>query len=97
MATVYGWVDEYVAHLGGVRRTVAGHGDDLAARARARLAAHRETGAASIDVDHGAVDTVVSLVDPAALSIEFGRGGYVRGDGVHVGPMDGLHILTGLL
>ena len=40
---------------------------------------------------------MISLVDDAALSIEYGRGGYVRADGVHVGPMEGLHILGGLL
>jgi hypothetical protein len=38
-------------------------------------------------------DYLVSLVDPAALSIEFGRAGYTTKGGGHVGPMEGLHIL----
>lgn len=62
-------------------------------RARAVLAGHRDTGAASIRVDHGPIDSYVVLDDPASLSIEFGRAGYTRPDGAYVGPAEGLHVL----
>lgn len=47
--------------------------EEIAAKAEARLGAHKDTGASHIEVKHGNVDSIVSLVDPAALSIEFGH------------------------
>jgi hypothetical protein len=69
----------------------------IGGRARARLEAHRDTGDASIKVEHGAIDSHVILDDEASLSIEFGRAGFTRKDGAYVGPAEGLHILSGAI
>ncbi len=62
-----------VSHLKGVRAAVRSEAEDIAVIANSRLAPHRRTGAAHIEVEQSDVDTVVSLVDEAALSIEFGH------------------------
>ena len=93
MASVHPQCDDIIAHLPGVTAEVRAHGEAMGARARARLAEHRETGASSIEVTHGATDTVVSLVDEAALAIEFGRGAYTGRDGRRIGAMAPLRIL----
>jgi len=67
--------NEIVAHLDGVIAAVYATAQQGAARARAILASHRHTGASSIEVSQGDVDSYISLVDPAAISIEFGRVG----------------------
>lgn len=95
MASVTRNLDAKVAHMRGVKAEVRRVGDGIGARAKARLAAHKSTGSAEVVVEHGITDTVVALVDPAALSIEFGRGGFTTRSGRKVGPMDGLHIVTG--
>lgn len=76
-----------------VRAVAAG----LAASASSDLAAHRDTGAAHIEVTHLIPDALVSLVDPAALPIEYGHGGYKRRNGGWVGASNGLHVLGKLL
>jgi hypothetical protein len=73
--------EDIVAHLPGVRAAVRQAADEIAARARANLAKHRDTGDASIEVDRGTTDAHVSLVADAALSIEFG---HVAPDGTSV-------------
>lgn len=75
MAFVDPRTDEIVAHLDGVIAAVAAEAAWRGARAEAILRAHFRTGASSIEVTHGAVDSWVSLVDDAAVSIEFGRTG----------------------
>ncbi len=97
MASVARNLDARLARQRGVRDAVRAEAEEIAGRARGRLATHKETGAASIEVTHGAVDSLVELVDPAALSIEFGRGAYTRPDGQKVGPMAGLHVLGGAI
>jgi len=77
----------------GVQAVVHATANEIGARAKALLAAHRQTGNASIKVDHSGIDSEVILDDPASLSIEYGRGGYTRKDGTYVGPAEGLHIL----
>lgn len=62
-----------ISHLPGVKSSVRGEAKIIGEIASARLAPHRKTGAAHIDVSHGTVDAYVSLVDEAALSIEFGH------------------------
>lgn len=74
---------------GKVKNAVRQHANKAGRRARQVLAAHRETGAAKIEVEqlpknkYGHIDWLVSLVDPAAMSIEFGHmsrsGNYVPG------------------
>lgn len=76
-----------------VRPVTRATAEAIGGRARTALAGHRRTGSAKIEVKHGPVDSLVSLVDPAVLSIEFGRGGFTRDDGHYVGPAEGLHIL----
>lgn len=86
------WISEYapktVSRLPGVRAEVAGKGREIAARARANLKGHRETGAARIRVESRSPDYLVYLVDDAAGALEFGG---VKRDGTVV---QGLYILT---
>lgn len=88
MAQVDPHIASIVAHLHGVVEAVAQAAKPIAARARAELAAHRDTGAARIEITHGDTDTVVSLVDQAAESIEFGHTDWRTGR-----PVEGLHIM----
>lgn len=66
-------------------------------RATSYLNMHRDTGAAKIELErrknlrYGHIDWFVSLVDEAALSIEFGH--YVKTSGGYK-RVDGLYILT---
>lgn len=62
-----------VSGLDGVRDATFRTAKVIGHRAETRLLAHRDTGAAEIDVTRGDVDAFVSLVDEAALSIEFGH------------------------
>lgn len=66
-------MNKTISHLPGVKASVRAEAKVIADIAAARLAPHRRTGAAHIDVSHGTVDSYVSLVDEAALSIEFGH------------------------
>jgi hypothetical protein len=74
------FIVEEVAKLPGVRDAVREVGGEIYFRAEANLAGHRDTGAAHIEIsdtdyyDHWGV--TVSLIDEAALAIEFGH--YVR-------------------
>lgn len=82
-----------VAHAAkpGVRKAA----EDIGERARTGLAAHRREGDAEIHVDHGKLDSMVSMTSPdenkkgsvAAAAIEFGHG---TPDGKHV---EGLYII----
>lgn len=86
-------VDSIAAHMTGVKAEVVTEGKRREALARARLAQHRHSGAAQVTGHREDTDYVVELADEAALSIEYGREGFTREDGVSVGPMEGLHIL----
>lgn len=66
-------MNKKISHLPGVRSSVQAEGRIISEIATARLAAHRRTGQARIDFSMGATDAHISLVDPAALSIEFGH------------------------
>ena len=67
-------------------------------RASAYLAMHRDTGAASVELErrknlkYGHIDWFVSLVDEAALSIEFGH--YKKLAGGKYRRVNGLYIIT---
>lgn len=93
MARVYKRADAIVARRPGVKKAVYAKGAEIGDKAKALLAEHRVTGNAHIEVKQHKVDTIVALNDPAALSIEYGRGEYTRDDGVTVGAMEGLYIL----
>jgi hypothetical protein len=68
---------EEIAKIPGVRDAVRGEAGEVYWRAKSNLANHRDTGNADIEIDepstydHWGVN--VWLVDPAALSIEFGH------------------------
>ena len=97
MAVVYKGTDAKVAHMPGVKVAVREKRDEIAAAARALLAKHRATGNHRILVATEDTDGLVILEGRSPLSVEYGRGEYVRpgpnGQQVHVGAMEGLHIL----
>ncbi|GAB3912689.1 DUF5403 family protein [Kibdelosporangium lantanae] len=82
-------INDIVAHLDGVVDAVHHRGTLIGALADTLLEMHRDTGHAEIDVTRHRVDTLVSLVDDAALSIEFGHFHNKTGRYVH-----GLYIIT---
>jgi hypothetical protein len=73
MAEVDRDINDVVAHLPGVRAAVRAAARGIGTRAEANLAQHRHDGDAEIEVTYGSTDAHVSLVDEAALSIEFGH------------------------
>jgi hypothetical protein len=77
---VYPTCNSIVAHLPGVVNAVHDAAQDGARGATSILRAHFHEGRSRIEVTRGSVDSWVSLVDPAAVSIEFGRTG-ARGRG----------------
>ena len=68
-----------IAHLDGVLARVMSEAEVIGGYASARRDFHYNEGQAKIEVRHhlpgeyGDIDSDVSLVDPAALSIEFGH------------------------
>lgn len=60
---IYEWCNEVVAHLVPVRNEVRAEARRGAARARAKLRAHRDTGDSRIVTSYGTVDAFVSLDD----------------------------------
>jgi hypothetical protein len=85
-------MNKKISHLRGVRDAVHDHAKEIGRIAEGRLAPHRKTGSARIEVSRGTVDSFVSLVDEAALSIEFGHylGSESRGLDRHF--VRGLHL-----
>jgi len=79
-----------ISHLDGVVASVSREAGTIGRVAQERLNEHREEGQAQIEVTHGDVDSFVSLVDPACLSIEFGH--YTPNKKKYV---PGLYIVTG--
>lgn len=80
-----------ISGLGGVQLAVNKEAKKIGARASAILEGHRHPGDdthAEIEVERGDVDSYVSLVDPAAMSIEYGHRDAKTGK-----PVQGLHIL----
>ena len=86
-------VNAYIAHLEGVVGAVYAEGGNIKSKAEADLASHRDTGAAHIEIERDDIDTLVSLVDEAAISIEYGREAGTDRTGRPKGAMQGLHIL----
>lgn len=78
---------------------------EMKAKGDGLLNDHHVEGIAHFEVEQGDIDWYLSLVDSnitngesatnnSALSIEFGRAGYVDSHGVEWGQMDGLYILS---
>lgn len=89
MAEVYPGTERVIAHLDVVRAAVLDAAREIGARADTLLAAHHNTGDATIEVTRGDTDAFVSLVDDAALSIEYG---HFTPDGVTY--VSGLYVIT---
>jgi hypothetical protein len=87
MATVNFGLDKLIAHMPGVGEEVRAHADVVGLRAEALFASHDRPGGHTIEVTHGKVDSEISLVGPAPLSVEFGH----HSNGTYV---EGLYILT---
>lgn len=66
-------MNSVISRQKGVKRAVLKEARTIGGIANGRLAGHRNTGAAKIEVSQGDVDAFASLVDRAALSIEFGH------------------------
>jgi len=93
MATVNKSCNRVVARLPGVKGAVKSRAEILGARARGILGAHRETGRARIIVTQGRLDSFVSLEDPAAAALEYGREAGVSASGRAYPAQAGLYIL----
>lgn len=93
-------LQEFVARIGPVQAELERRAFEVGVRAEERLLEHRLQGHASIDVfTLGNIDHYVALDDTAgdqaALSIEYGRAGYIDPEtGETYGAMEGLFILT---
>jgi hypothetical protein len=90
-------IEKFLAEMSGVQDELDNRAFDASVRARAALLQHRQEGHAEIEVDRGRVDRYVTLSDErglkAAMSIEYGRAGYIGDDGRVHGAMAGLFIL----
>lgn len=93
MATVSKNANAQVARLKPVKAAVEARAEILAARARTLLSQHTETGSAKIKVTRGKIDSFISLEDPAAISIEYGREAGVSANGRRYGAQEGLYIM----
>lgn len=88
-------MNELISKMPGVRDAVREHAGEVYFAAVANLAGHRDTGNATIEIDtpstydHWGVN--IWLVDPAALSIEFGH--FVRMSNGFPRFVAGLYIL----
>lgn len=74
-------LNKLIARMPGVKSRVRAQGEVIYAQASAILAAHRAEYQAELRIYTGRTDTVVELIDPAALSIEFGHYAGPRGQG----------------
>ena len=97
MAELVRGLERRLAHQPGVRKAVHEAAKPIAAKAKARLAAHKDEGEHEVVLTRGAVDSYVELVGPAPLTLETGRAGGVDVNGRRVGAMEPLRILRGAL
>ncbi len=99
-------LEEYLAGMNAVQWETENRALEVAMRAEDLLRDHRQQQVAHIDLEQGDIDSYVTLVDSevtntenaksnTALSIEFGREGFVDPDtGEEWGASEGLYILT---
>lgn len=80
-------LNDYVAHLPEVVAAVDELAEQVAAKARAELAKHRQTGAMNIEIERRGPDRIVWMVDPdgGAVPAEFGR---ITANGTVVQPLN---------
>lgn len=96
---IYSKVEETLARHADVRTELETRAWEIALRAEADLVAHKQDGHAQILLDYGKKDIYVILDDSrgmdAAMSIEFGRAGFIDPEtGIQYGTMEPLYILT---
>lgn len=72
-------LNKRISHMPGVKLRVRAQGEVIYAQASAKLAVHRQEYQARLTISTGQTDTVITLIDPAALSIEFGHFAGPRG------------------
>jgi hypothetical protein len=94
MAYVDPRIAKRLAHSAPIKKAVRAERDEIAARARANLAAHRDLGNARIETSNGDVDAYVELVDDnnGAAAIEYGHWTVPKPPFAPVW-VEGLHIL----
>lgn len=100
MAEIYHDIADTVAHLPGVRQAVKTAAETIAATAKADLASHRSKGHAEIEIEHRDTDSTVSLVDEAAVSIEYGHfvdNGEIEAQVVYAKGLYIIHRAAGLI
>lgn len=94
----HGEVNAYLAHMGGVKKSVHDEGRDVKKRADALFKAHDNPGGHRITGERQDTDYIVSLEGTGPgdnpLAVEYGRGPVEYDDGRKVGPAEGLHILS---
>jgi hypothetical protein len=88
MAQVNMSVNKLIAHMPEVILEVRKAADEVGLKAEALFASHDRPGGHHIEVTHEKVDSLISLVGPAPLSVEYG---HTASNGTHV---EGLHILS---
>ena len=91
-------ITEVIALNEGVQAELEARTFEIAARAEAELVRHHQDGHSDIDIESADVDFYVILSDErgqkAALSIEYGRAGYIDPvTGEEFGEMEGLFVL----
>lgn len=97
--------EEFIAYLDNVQFEVDTRAVEIAERGENLLQDHRVDGVAHMEVEKGDIDAYAVLVDSnitngedadsnSALSIEFGRAGWIDQDGKTWGEMEGLGILA---
>lgn len=96
---IYKNVEKKLANHVEVQNELETRAWEIALRAEAELVAHKQDGHAQILLMRGDVDHYVVLDDTrgmdAAMSIEFGRAGYIDPEtGIVYGAMEPLYILT---
>ncbi|MFD6636767.1 DUF5403 family protein [Micromonospora chalcea] len=96
---IYKGLERKIAKLDGVQDYLDELLFEMKAKADAELVLHKQEGHAQIEIDEGIIDRYLVLSDErgekAALSIEFGRAGYIDPETGEVwGAMEGLHILA---
>lgn len=88
-------IQEAIAHTEAVQEELMMRSWEIAMRAEANLVEHRQEGHARILLMRGDIDHYVVLEDEAALSLEFGRAGFIDPDtGIVYDRMEPLFILT---
>lgn len=95
MATVYNNARHRKMLAKFAKAEVISSAEEVAAKARAELAAHRDTGASRIITRRAGVDQLVILEDDqgGAMAIEFGRAGGIDRKGRKYPPQEGKNIL----